>query len=309
MSTWVSNLYLFICMLYFNCEESTQMPWSAWLHLLAGTAAVSATRQVRARVNEWPTTHGFAYIERKEGRYRERVRDPTGHDIVSYMRCHDNPVPPPLLNCVKASSPQPLLHLNFGGLQGNSRELRGGTPNLGTFCPFWGVLFLHFEGFLSFSWDFPCQEAVMQFATRPPPLDGPAIRNTNRGDSQNKKNTCFSIVLRSLQQTATIAQKQVRQTFRNASQSCFCRALSPKLRIMQGVEAQTHLFSAVTGTQQFERTKKKCPMDLRKLLTPFLLTPPAEGLLSIAEKNKKNTYFHNVRAIRANRLKPAICNF
>ena len=35
--------------------------------------------------------------------------------------------------------------------------------------------------------------------------------------------------------------------------------------------AQTHLLSEVTGPQQFERTKKKCPMDLRKLLTPFLL--------------------------------------
>ena len=42
---------------------------------------------------------------------------------------------------------------------------------------------------------------------------------------------------------------------------------------MQGFGAQTHLFSEVTGPQQFERTKKKCPMDLRKLLTPFLLTP------------------------------------
>ena len=55
--------------------------------------------------------------------------------------------------------------------------------------------------------------------------------------------------------------------------TCFCRILSPKLRIMQGFRAQTHLFSDVTGPQQFERTKKKCPMDLRKLLTPFLFTP------------------------------------
>ena len=42
---------------------------------------------------------------------------------------------------------------------------------------------------------------------------------------------------------------------------------------MQGFGAQTHLFSEVPGPQQFEQTKKRCPMDLRKLLTPFLLTP------------------------------------
>ena len=48
----------------------------------------------------------------------------------------------------------------FRGTQGNSEE----TPNLGTFGPILGVIFLHFEGFLSFSWDFQGQEAVMQFA-------------------------------------------------------------------------------------------------------------------------------------------------
>ena len=53
----------------------------------------------------------------------------------------------------------------------------------------------------------------------------------------------------------------------------FCCILSPKLCIMQGFRAQTHFFSEGTGPQQFERTKKKCPTDLRKLLTPFLLTP------------------------------------
>ena len=42
---------------------------------------------------------------------------------------------------------------------------------------------------------------------------------------------------------------------------------------MQGFGAQAHLFSEGTGPQQFERTKKKCPTDLRKLLSPFLLTP------------------------------------
>ena len=46
----------------------------------------------------------------------------------------------------------------------------------------------------------------------------------------------------------------------------------------------TLVFSEVTGPQQFERTKKKCPMDLRKLLTPFLLTPPPEGLLNNANE-------------------------
>ena len=43
--------------------------------------------------------------------------------------------------------------------------------------------------------------------------------------------------------------------------------------VMQGFGAQTHFFSEVTGPQQFERTKKKCQMDLGKLLTPFLSTP------------------------------------
>ena len=37
----------------------------------------------------------------------------------------------------------------------------------------------------------------------------------------------------------------------------FCRILSPKLCIMQGFGAQTHLFSEVTRPQQFERPKKK----------------------------------------------------
>ena len=50
---------------------------------------------------------------------------------------------------------------------------------------------------------------------------------------------------------------------------------------MQGFGAQTHLFSEVTGPQQFEQTKKKCPMDLRKLLTPFLLTPLQRDFLTM----------------------------
>ena len=52
---------------------------------------------------------------------------------------------------------------------------------------------------------------------------------------------------------------------------------------MQGFGAQTHLLSEVAGPQQFERTKKKCPMDLRKLLTPFLLTP-SRGTLNNANR-------------------------
>ena len=52
---------------------------------------------------------------------------------------------------------------------------------------------------------------------------------------------------------------------------------------MQGFGAQTHLFSEVTGPQQFEQTKRKCPMDLRELLTPFLLTPLQMGLLNNAK--------------------------
>ena len=52
----------------------------------------------------------------------------------------------------------------------------------------------------------------------------------------------------------------------NISRTCFCRILSPKLRIMQGFGAQTHLFAEVTGPQPFQRTKKKCPVDLRKFL-------------------------------------------
>ena len=59
---------------------------------------------------------------------------------------------------------------------------------------------------------------------------------------------------------------------------------------MQGFGAQTHLFSEVTGPQQFERTKKKCPMDLRKLLTPFLLTPLQRDFETMRRKEaKKNT--------------------
>ena len=54
---------------------------------------------------------------------------------------------------------------------------------------------------------------------------------------------------------------------------------------MQGFGAQTHLFSEVAGHQQFEQTRKKCPMDIRKLLTPFLFTPPPEGLLNNANHN------------------------
>ena len=50
---------------------------------------------------------------------------------------------------------------------------------------------------------------------------------------------------------------------------------------MQGFGAQTHLFSEVTGPQQFERTKKKCPMELRKLLNPFLLTPLQRDFLTM----------------------------
>ena len=70
---------------------------------------------------------------------------------------------------------------------------------------------------------------------------------------------------------AVSAQKQV-------SRTCFCRILSPKLRIMQGLGAQTHLFSDVTAPQQFERTKKEVSNGPQKVTDPIFVNPPPEGL-------------------------------
>ena len=67
---------------------------------------------------------------------------------------------------------------------------------------------------------------------------------------------------------------------------------------MQGFGAQTHLFSEVTGPQQFERTKKKkCPMDLRKLLTLKTHTPQIWGVKISPPKFRKRPSKNTVKQV------------
>ena len=85
---------------------------------------------------------------------------------------------------------------------------------------------------------------------------------------------------------------------------------------MQGFGAQTHWFSEVTGPQQFERTKKKCPMDLRMLLTPFLLTPLQRDFQTMLKNGKflicsglHENYLMNRRARTRSVLQKKGCDF
>ena len=60
---------------------------------------------------------------------------------------------------------------------------------------------------------------------------------------------------------------------------------NPKPRIMQGFGAQTHLFSEVTGPQQFERTKRnEVSNGPQKVTDPIFVNPPPEGLLNNANQ-------------------------
>ena len=52
---------------------------------------------------------------------------------------------------------------------------------------------------------------------------------------------------------------------------------------MQGFGAQTHLFSEVTGPQQFERTKKEVSNGHQKDTDPIFVNPPPDGLLDNAK--------------------------
>ena len=57
---------------------------------------------------------------------------------------------------------------------------------------------------------------------------------------------------------------------------------------MQGFGAQAHLFSEVTGPQQFVQTKKEVSNGPRKVTDPIFVNPPPppEGLLNNANPNK-----------------------
>ena len=78
---------------------------------------------------------------------------------------------------------------------------------------------------------------------------------------------------------AMIAQKQVWQTFRNVPRTCFCRILSPKLRIMQGFGAQTHLLFWGHRAPTIWENKKEVSNGPQKVTDPIFVNPPPEGLL------------------------------
>ena len=54
---------------------------------------------------------------------------------------------------------------------------------------------------------------------------------------------------------------------------------------MQGFGAQAHLFSEVTGPQQFERTKTEVSNGPQKVTDPIFVNPPPEGLLNNDNRN------------------------
>ena len=57
---------------------------------------------------------------------------------------------------------------------------------------------------------------------------------------------------------------------------------------MQGFGAQTHLFSEVTGHQQFERTKNEVSHGPQKVTDTIFVNPPPEGLLNNANLDPGN---------------------